>query len=349
MKIGNIKKQIVKLCFATLTIILVTASVSAGDIMVGGKNIASYLPVLEKVKKRILPRDPDTGLYISEVKPDLYVINDGVYLSAFLKTGKGVIVFDAPDSYGSKLPGIIRKYVPDEDIKYLVYSHSHKDHIGGSSGFRDIKGLKILSHRAVSDTIKARQGKGGILVPNVTFEKDYRISLGREVVELSDHRNFHSSDADIFIYMPKQKFLYVIDFMEPGSVPFQNFGMTENIDDYLATFDDLLAYDFDIFLAGHLDSLGNREDVKISRDYVRDVKAVAKKILDTTPAGPLFGKAFGAMGNSDNTFLAFKFYLETIARKCSVQLVKNWGDKLAAVDVWSESHCAIMQNYLRTH
>jgi len=322
---------------------------AAEDIIVGGKNVVEYLPLLEKAKQRILPRDPETGLFVGEVKPNLFVVNDGVYLSAFLKTGDGIIVFDAPDSYGSRLPQIIKKHVPDEDIKYLVYSHSHKDHIGGSNGFKNIENLQIVAQIRIAETLKHREGDLEILLPTQTFQADFTLPLGGEIVEMKDLGNFHSSDADTFIYFPHQKFLYVIDSIEPAAVPFRNFGMTENIGGYLTVFDKMLSYDFDMFTAGHLDSLGTRKDVEDTKAYVHDVKLEAQAALDETPVGPLIGRVFEATGDTDNTFLAFNYFLETAAKKCSVKLVKNWSSKLVAVDIWAESHCAIMQNYLRTH
>ena len=49
----------------------------------------------------------------------------------FLVTGDGVIVVDVPPSIGEKINEAIAE-VTNEPIKYLVYSHAHKDHIGGA-------------------------------------------------------------------------------------------------------------------------------------------------------------------------------------------------------------------------
>jgi hypothetical protein len=41
--------------------------------------------------------------------------------------------------------------------------------------------------------------------------------------------------------------------------------------EYLKMFDELLAYDFDVLVTGHLTSLGTRQDVVDTKNYTMDV------------------------------------------------------------------------------
>jgi len=63
----------------------------------------SYVPVLPAVKARALAVDPAKGYLVKEVKPGVFVITDGVYQSAFVTTGEGVVVLDAPESFGGAM------------------------------------------------------------------------------------------------------------------------------------------------------------------------------------------------------------------------------------------------------
>jgi len=68
------------------------------DVSLNPKDVNSYrsfAPELEKTIARMPKLDPETQLYVKEVKPNLFYVTGGVYQSAFLKTGAGVIVFDA--------------------------------------------------------------------------------------------------------------------------------------------------------------------------------------------------------------------------------------------------------------
>ena len=65
--------------------------------------------------------------------------------------GRRGIVFDAPTSFGKSLLSAIAK-VTDRPVKMLVYSHVHKDHLGGSLAFKDVKDLKIVAGSTPSPT-----------------------------------------------------------------------------------------------------------------------------------------------------------------------------------------------------
>jgi hypothetical protein len=116
------------------------------------------------------------GLHVEEVKPNLFYVTDSVYQSVFVRTGDGIIVFDAPPSFANKYPGVIAERASGEPIKFLLYSHNHADHIGGSAVFGSVKDLEIVAPKSVADTL-ARENHPGILKPNTTFEDKYSLSL----------------------------------------------------------------------------------------------------------------------------------------------------------------------------
>ena len=84
------------------------------------------------------PTDPALGYAVKNVGSGVYVISDNMWQSAFLVTDDGVIVFDAPATFGKNIPSAVAQ-LTDKPIKILVYSHIHKDHIGGSAAFKNIK------------------------------------------------------------------------------------------------------------------------------------------------------------------------------------------------------------------
>src|SRR5580658_6702831 len=222
-----------------------------------------YVPVLPSVKAQFWKIDPKLGYAVKSVGGGAYVISDNGWQSAFLVTDEGVIVFDAPESFGKSIPSAIAK-VTDKPVKILVYSHIHRDHIGGSAAFRDIKGIQIVALRSVGEFLK-EQNDPNRLLPTVTFESQKTIKLGNKTIELTRHF-FHSNEGDLFIYVPQAKFLMAIDCVTGGYAPFQGFDITTNFHEYLKVFDELLAYDFDTFVGGHLTDIGSRNDVEITKE-----------------------------------------------------------------------------------
>ena len=74
------------------------------------------------------------------------------------------------------------------------------------------------------------------------------------------------------------KFLMAVDCVTPGYAPFQGFDITTNFHEYLKVFDQLLAYDFDTFVGGHLTSIGTKQDVVMTKEFTVDVYNTVKRI-----------------------------------------------------------------------
>jgi glyoxylase-like metal-dependent hydrolase (beta-lactamase superfamily II) len=304
----------------------------------------SFAPELEKTIARMPQLDPETQLYVEEVKPNLFYVTGGVYQSAFLKTGAGVIVFDAPPSFAHKLPEVIKQHAPNEVIKYLVYSHGHTDHIGGASAFSNIQDLQVVAQLKAAEGIK-EGGNPNILPPTITFQDQYNFSLGGENVELKS-ASFHAEDADVFIYLPKQKFIMAVDTITPGEAPFMNFGATADVGEYLKFFDEVLAYDFDIILSGHVSVLGNRADVVEAKEYAYDVRASVLNGMQTFPER--LANTFEAF-EYENGNLVYRSAIEQMRGECSAEIIDKWKDRLSVVDVWADSHCETMILYYIMH
>jgi glyoxylase-like metal-dependent hydrolase (beta-lactamase superfamily II) len=121
------KKLMYLLALASAPCVHVSAQSSQED---SPENLQKYVPILPSVKAQMWKIDRKIGYAVNNVGGGVYVISDKGWQSAFLVTDEGVSVFDAPASFGKSIPSEIAK-VTDKPIKMLVYSHAHKDHIGG--------------------------------------------------------------------------------------------------------------------------------------------------------------------------------------------------------------------------
>ena len=306
--------------------------------------ISNFLPELEKTVARFPQIDPETGVHVREVKPGLFYVTEGVYQSAFLSTEEGVIVFDAPPSFAHLMPNVINQYAPGREVKYLVYSHGHNDHVGGASAFRDMEGLEIVAHAEVAKSI-SKSGRPGISPPTITFTDQHRLSLGRDEIILTP-ASFHAEDIDTVVYLPRQKFVIAVDTITPGDVPFMNFGATSDIGAYLTFFDMILEYDFDHILSGHVAILGTREDVLEAKAYAFDVRDTALEGMNT------FLERFNTIFTQleyQNGNLAYRAAIEEVRRECSAQIIERWKDRLSIPDVYADSHCQTFILYYIMH
>jgi glyoxylase-like metal-dependent hydrolase (beta-lactamase superfamily II) len=308
------------------------------------EQLPDYIPVLASVKVRALAVDPNKGYLVKQVKLGVYVVTEGLYQSAFVTTGSGVIVFDAPPSFAAKLPQAIAE-VTNEPIKMLVYSHSHLDHISGAGSLTNqAKGLTILAEEETANFLREKNDPRRP-VPTKTFKDRYTIKMGSMVVELKKGR-WHSPEGDLFFYIPSRKFLMAIDTLAAGHVPFMDFDLSMNLHQYLKVFDELLAYDFDVLVPGHLTYLADRSDVQMTKDYTQDVYKTVKRIHDGTDQLAVFSKA-AEKYTWDNKFALFRTLLDGVMGQCAVEIQSRWADKLAGVDVFGTSHCRAALIYAR--
>src|SRR5690349_2828479 len=96
--------------------------------------LPDYAPI---PRSALGPALNDQGYYVGRVERNLYWVTDGVYQSAFLTTGDGVVLFDAPPTIGGNLRRAVDEIAAangvTNQVTHFVYSHHHADH--GSAAF----------------------------------------------------------------------------------------------------------------------------------------------------------------------------------------------------------------------
>ena len=310
----------------------------------GADKLPNYVPVLPEVKARALAVDPQKGYLVKQVKPGVFVITEGIYQSAFVTTGKGVILFDAPPSFAAHIIKDVAE-VTSEPIVQLVYSHVHVDHIGGADLIlKQFPKLQIVAEEGTAAILREKRDPHRPL-PTRTFKDHQTLKLGSMTVDLK-RGHWHSPEGDLFIYLPGKKFLMAIDTLAAGSVPFMGFDLTMNMHDYLKVFDQLLAYDFDVLVPGHLTYLADRQDVQVTKDYVTDVYKTVKRLHDGTDQMAVMSQAAQKYG-WDNKFAIFRTLLDGVVDQCVTEIQGRWIDKLVGVDVYVASHCSTALVYAR--
>src|SRR5580700_448069 len=145
--------------------------------------LPDFRPVPPAIRSRILPVEPKKGYLVKELKPDVYLITDGGYQSVFVTTGKGVILLDAPPSYGTKIVRAVSQ-VTSEPIVDLVYSHSHLDHISGAADvLKEVPSVKIIAEEGVARFLGEKKDPRRP-IPTETFKDHYTLTLGSATIEM---------------------------------------------------------------------------------------------------------------------------------------------------------------------
>ena len=301
-----------------------------------GVRVDKYLDVPDFAKGPTV--DPAKGYRTQKLGEGLYMITDGAYQSMFMTYEDGVVVVDAPPSYASHIPKAIAE-VTDKPITYLVYSHAHTDHIGGA---KSLGGQPIIVAHAETNRLLARDGDANRPLAAVTFEDQYRLSVGSQVLELSYHGNAHLP-GNIFIYAPKQRTLMVVDVIFPGWMPWRRFAVAQDIPAYFAQVKEINAMNFDTLVGGHVTRTGTPADVAMQLSFIEDLKTAAATALKTKVPG----EGLTLADRSGNPWAVFDNYIDRVAIACVNQLTPKWSTKLAAYDVYIWDQCYSMEQSLR--
>ena len=139
-----------------------------------------------------------------EVSPGIYSFTaNGQYISMFVVTRDGVMVFDPMNRKHSEAMLTEIRKITQVPIKYLFYSHNHWDHTSGGEVFRR-EGAKVVSHIEAYDYIIANPNPE-VVRPDMTWSGDrFDVSLGDFTVELHYLGLSHGLGMTTFV-LPKQK------------------------------------------------------------------------------------------------------------------------------------------------
>ncbi len=198
---------------------------------------------------------------IEHIAGDVYRFQNDFHYSVFMATPEGVIATDPINADAARwLEDEIRARFGAE-IRYLVYSHDHADHIAGGEVFADT--ATVVAHERAKRHIVAENRPTA--VPDITFADAMTLTLGGKTVELKYLGRNHG-DSLIVMRFPEERILFAVDIVAANRLPFRY--MRNNfIDEWIEALKTMERMDFDILVPGH-GEVGARADIAPHREYV---------------------------------------------------------------------------------
>jgi glyoxylase-like metal-dependent hydrolase (beta-lactamase superfamily II) len=271
------------------------------------------------------------GYHVGRVEGNLYWVTDGVYQSAFLTTGDGVVLFDAPPSIGHNIQRAVDEVAAatgaGNEVTHLVYSHHHADHAGASSLFG--RGITRIGHEETR-ALLLRDDDPARPAPEETFRDCRTLEIGGERIALAWHGPNHSRD-NIFIHLPDHDALMLVDVVSPGWAPVCQSALIEDVPGYIEAPDIALTYRWTHFIGGHVGRLGSRDDVATHRRYMADVEDSVRQALDTVKPPPC------VVSDGENPWVAERGYLDAVTATAAAPVIDKYAGVLAAADVVTPS------------
>ena len=245
----------------------------------------------------------------------------GVGNTIMITTSEGVVLFDTGLVIQSANQlQILKDTVSDADVLYIILSHSHADHIGGTRFWMD-EGTDIIAHQNFEEEQRylselqpyqydrnrtlfpwmpawedrpdiALMRYGGI-VPTITVDdwETYAFTLGGIEFQVIGAPGAEGADNAV-LWLPQQKVLISGDFFGPQFPQFPNiFTMRgEKVRkpvEYIKSLDRLIALNPDVILPSHLDPTIGAEKIRKGMQRIRDA---VQYVHDETIAGMNAGK-----------------------------------------------------------
>ena len=203
---------------------------------------------------------------ITKISGDLYRFQNKFHYSVFLVTPDGVIATDPINAEAATYLKAELKKRFNQTVKYLIYSHDHRDHIAGGEVFADT--ATVVAHENAKAVIIGE--KRPTAVPDVTFTDQMVIELGGKQVELTYVGPSHS-DNMIVMRFPAERALFTVDFISVNRLPFKTMS-----DSYVPGLMEAIRkvgdMDFDILVPGH-GPMGSKSDAMAHLGYVEDLHA----------------------------------------------------------------------------
>lgn len=227
------------------------------------------------------PAPPPFATTKVEGTDDVYIFRYGGHQSMFIVTSAGVIATDPISERRPAKPYIDAiQAVTKAPIKYVIYSHSHYDHIAGGKPFKDM-GATFVAHKNAKTRLQQLK-PADVVIPDQVVDGKRNITLGGTTLELNYVGKNHS-DSMLVMRLPKEKIIFTVDWIPIQGVQFR--GMSDN---YLPDFEDslkkVIAMDWDTLIPGHPGpggkQTGTKDDARNALAYLQDLSAEVKKQVD---------------------------------------------------------------------
>ena len=225
------------------------------------------------------PPPPPTAT--TKVTDNVYIFRYVGHQSMFIVTPAGVIATDPISERRPAKPYIDAiQAVTKAPIKYVIYSHSHFDHIAGGQPFKDL-GAKFIAQRNAKERIQELK-PADVVVPDQVVDGKSVISLGGKTLELLYVGKNHS-DSTLVMRLPKEKIIFTVDWIPIQAVQFRGMADTyvPDIEDGLKK---VIAMDWQTLIPGHPGpggkQTGTKDDATNQLAYLQDLSAAVKKEVD---------------------------------------------------------------------
>jgi glyoxylase-like metal-dependent hydrolase (beta-lactamase superfamily II) len=210
---------------------------------------------------------------------NVYIFRYVGHQAMFVVTPEGVIATDPISERRPAAQAYINeiKKITNAPIKYVIYSHSHLDHIAGGKPFKDL-GATFIAHENAKKRLQEINFPDVVIPDEVVTGTKRDITLGGTTLELNYVGKNHS-DSMLVMRLPREKIIFTVDWIPIEGVQFR--GMADTyVPDIEESLKKVIAMDWERNIPGHPSArLGTKEDARAHLQYLQDLSAAVKQAV----------------------------------------------------------------------
>lgn len=234
----------------------------------------------------------NAGLTITHVAGNVYMIQrpGGGNIGAQIGPDGVLLVDSLFDPMTDSLLAAVRE-VTEEDIKYLINTHIHVDHVGGNANLAE-RGVVIFSHENTRQRFLEERSRfpraGGSWVPQqpesarpqITFNDEMTFHFNGEEVLTFKVPPAHT-DGDVFVYFPESDVMHLGDVYRTTSYPIIDLYNGGSLRGTIAALDQAIdmAGPNTKVIPGHGLEIMDRQGLIEFRDMILDVQAEVLSLI----------------------------------------------------------------------
>lgn len=203
-----------------------------------------------------------------EVSPGIHELRGRVVNCYLVLDDDGIMLIDTGlPGNSSKIIKYVEKQLKHspQDIKTIVITHQHMDHMGSLSKMKDITGAKVAIHPADADYIRGKTNHAGPAFSNIMVkliqliyrtkpvEPDILLENGDQIGEYQVIHTPGHTPGSICLYNPENKTIFVGDNLRYKDGKLQSPGerLLPEPEKYEESMKKLLNYDIEVIFTGH--------------------------------------------------------------------------------------------------
>ena len=185
---------------------------------------------------------PQERVVATQLNPGVWLMGGGSHNSLAIEFRDFITVVEGPLDDTRSIPVIaeVKRVIPNKPIKYLINTHHHFDHLGGTRAYA-AEGAIIVTHEGnrdfYEDVVLAPQVRtlmpdklsqfpwattGPGPAPLETFNDRYAISDGQRTIQIFHVQGLNHNQNMAIIYLPQERIVINADLWSPpaqGAMP----------------------------------------------------------------------------------------------------------------------------------